>query len=154
MINWDEVAAKLGYTSEVSLWVDLYTTRGLSISQIARKLDVSRNTIRGSLEKAGIQIRKQGGPNNQRLVVTDELVDEIRKDGVAVVAARLGLDYSTLYKRLRNVRKLKVSDLRVVGSPPSAESPESASSPSSSPTEESHQTLPSSGLPPATGLPE
>jgi len=124
MIEWNSVASALGYTGEVEMWKDLYTTRRLSISQLSRKLDVGRNTIRASLGKSGIVLRKRGGPNNQRLVVTDELVEEVRKDGVAAVAKRLKLDYTTLYKRIYRVRGLTVKSLRT-GSETMAASPSS-----------------------------
>lgn len=112
MTDWTRLSSSLNYGDERSMWEDLYTVRKLSISQIARKLDVSSNTVRASLMRHGVTTRKRGGPNNQRLVVTDELVDECRRDGIAAVARRLDLDYTTVYKRLYRVRGLKVSDLR------------------------------------------
>jgi len=111
MIDWAPTAARLGYESELAMWTDLYIDRGLSISTLATKLDVSRNTVRTSLERLNIAIRKQGGPNNQKLNITDELVDEIKREGIAAVAKRLNLSYTTVYKRLYRVRGLKVSDL-------------------------------------------
>lgn len=110
MIEWAPTAQRLGYTSELDMWTDLYCVRKLSISMLAVKLDVSRNTVRTSLERLNIEVRKQGGPNNLKLDVTDGLIDEIKREGIAAVAKRLELSYTTVYKRLR-ARGLKVADL-------------------------------------------
>lgn len=83
------------------MWQDLYVTRKLSLVILAQKLDVSRNTVRSSLERLNIPIRTRGGANNQRLgELTGELIAEIEQHGVAATAKRLGLSYTTLYKRL------------------------------------------------------
>lgn len=125
MIEWPKVARSLGYSDDVALWKDLYETKKLSIAQISKKLDVSRNVVRENLAKAGVVMRKQGGPNNARVVLTDDLLDRIRKDGVAAVARDLGLDYTTLYKRLR-LRGMSVASLRSVvpGEPPTTDIPD------------------------------
>jgi hypothetical protein len=111
MISWDATVHRLGYTSEADMWHDLYVHRGLSISVLAERLDVSRNTIRTSLERRHIPIRKQGGPNNQKLEVTDALVDEVQREGIAAVAKRLNLAYTTLYKRLHARKVLEAARL-------------------------------------------
>lgn len=116
MIDWDTTASQLGYDSPQAMFRDLYVTKHLSIAQIETKLDVSRNVIKEQLLKAGIPKRKPGGPNNAKVVLTQELLDEIRKDGVRAVADRLKLSYTTLYKRLR-LRKISVKSLREEASP-------------------------------------
>ena len=111
MINWERTYTRLGYESEVDFWTDLYCKKGFSIAALATKLDVSRNTVRSALERLKIEIRKQGGPNNQKLAEVDgAIIEEIKKDGIAAVAKRLGLSYTTIYKRYR-IYTLKVSDL-------------------------------------------
>jgi transposase len=95
----------LGYASELDFWTDLYVTRKHSIAELAERLDVSRNTIRSTLERLNVPIRKQGGPNNQKLAANDEIAEEIEKDGVSAVAKRLGLSYAAVYKRRCIVRK-------------------------------------------------
>lgn len=116
MINWESTYTRLGYKSELEFWTDLYTTRGLSIAELATKLDVSRNTIRASLERAHIEIRKQGGPNNQKLEVSPAIVEEIEKDGIAAVAKRLDLSYTTVYKQLHKSREAAAPPLTSVDS--------------------------------------
>lgn len=110
-IEWDETAVKLGFESEEAMWQDYYIVRKLSITQLAERLGVSRNTVRAALERLEIPVRSRGGPNNQKLDVTDELVDEIRRDGIAAVAKRRGLSYTTVYKRLYHVKGLTPKDV-------------------------------------------
>ena len=116
MIEWGPLVKSLGYDSEMKMWEDLYTTRKLSVAQISRKLDISRNIVRNALGRSNIELRGRGGPNNARVVLTKELLDEIRLDGIAVVAKRLKLDYTTLYKRLYK-RGLTVKGLRLLEAP-------------------------------------
>lgn len=104
MIDLEPVFTKMGYKSESDFWIDLYVTQGLSISQLIIRLGISRNTIRARLEKHGIPIRSRGGANNQKLEITDELINEIRDEGITPVAKRLGLSYTTIYKRLYRAR--------------------------------------------------
>ena len=111
MIEWAALTKSLGYDSETAFWQDLYVEKKLSIAQLSRKLDVSRNVIRDCLKKAGVTSRKRGGPNNSKVVLTEELIEEVRKDGIAVVAKRLEMDYTTLYKRLYK-RGITVASLR------------------------------------------
>lgn len=114
MIDWTNTAQRLGYDSEAAMWTDYYVTKGLSVSQLAKRLDVSRNTIRDSLDRCGITIRGRGGPNNQKLDITDELVEEIRRDGITKVAKKLGLSYTTLYKRIYRVKGLTIAEVQAV----------------------------------------
>lgn len=122
MSEWDEFCSQLGYKNEGDMWKDLYITKDLSITDIARKLNVSRNVVRAALARTNIPPRKRGGPNNSRLVMTEELLEEVKKNGVMAVARRLGLDYSTLYKRLR-LRGISVKSLRA---PAPVETPETS----------------------------
>jgi predicted transcriptional regulator len=112
MIDWNELALKLKYADTTSMWTDLYETKKKSISTLATELGVSRNTIRDALAKASIVIRERGGPNNKRLEVTDALLEECEREGVAKVAANLGLSYSTLYKRIYKAKRAKAASAR------------------------------------------
>jgi len=111
MIEWAVIAEKLRFASSDAMWKALYVEQRLSITKIAERFGVSRNTVRGELLKRGL-LRKQGGPNNVTGVeLTSDLIDEIRREGVLAVAKRLGINYTTLYKRLRKLG-LSVTDLR------------------------------------------
>lgn len=103
-IDWKPVLRALGYADEAGMWQDLYVTRALSIMQIATKLDISRNAVRDALAKHGIEIRGRGGPNNQKVVITDEVIEQVRTYGIAAVAQQLGIKYSALYKRLYKIK--------------------------------------------------
>lgn len=112
LIDWQSVAKRLGYDSPTRMWEDLYLEKKLSISQIETKLDVSRNVVKEQLTKAGIASRSRGGPNNAKVVITDELIAEMKRDGIKAVASRLQLSYTTLYKRLR-LRGISATSLRL-----------------------------------------
>lgn len=101
-IDWDSVAQRLKYANALAMWQDLYGQQSLSISQLAERLGISRNAIRLALIKAGVVRRTRGGAqNNKTVVVTPDLLSEIRRNGVAAVAKRLDVNGTTLYKRLR-----------------------------------------------------
>ena len=100
MIEWEPVAKQLGYETEKDMWVDLYSTKKLSIQQLAEKLDIGRNTVRDALERYEIPIRPRGGPNNRRLFLTDDILEKVKQNGVAATARELGVGYTTLYKRI------------------------------------------------------
>lgn len=111
MIDWRPICTKLGYADEEAMWRDLYETQKLSITALEKRLGVSRNTIRQTLKKRGVTVRGRGGANRITLDLTDDVVAEVRRDGVMAVAKRLGVNYTTLYKRLRR-QGIAVADLR------------------------------------------
>ena len=111
MILFEDAAKRLGYEDEEAMWKDLYVQKRQSITALAVQLDVSRNTIRSALLRFSLEVRGRGGANNTKTVVNDALIAEIRKDGVMAVAARLNVNYTTLYKRLRRAGVL-VADLQ------------------------------------------
>jgi transposase len=102
-IEWEPIAAKLGYADETAMWQDLYVTRRLSVSKLTEMFDVSRNTIRYALDRAGVTIRPSGGPNNMKIEITAEVIEAVRLHGIRETAKALGVTYSTLYKRLYRV---------------------------------------------------
>jgi hypothetical protein len=116
MVNWDEVATKFGYKDSAEMWTDLYINKQLSVSQLERKFGVSRNPIRAALAASGIQKRGRGGPNRKFVVITDELIENCRRDGIAKTAKAMGLDYTTLYKRLKS-RGLGPKELKALKPP-------------------------------------
>lgn len=112
MIDWTPIAQRLGHASEEMLWHELYDVQKLSITTLATRLGISRNTIRQALARRHIQVRGRGGPNNLVLALTPEVIEEVRRDGVLAVAKRMELNYTTLYKRLRRAG-IRVADLKV-----------------------------------------
>jgi transcriptional regulator of acetoin/glycerol metabolism len=113
MTDWTTIAKTLGYASDAAMWQDLYVTQRLSIDTLSTRLGVGRNTIRQTLKKHNVVIRGRGGANNNALDLTDEVIEEVRKNGVLAVAKRLEINYTTLYKRLR-ARGIAVADLKKV----------------------------------------
>jgi len=110
MIDWLSTAMKLGHADEEAMWKALYEKS--SIAELSTQLGVSRNTIRLRLVKCGVAFRGRGGPNNKHTDVTDELLEKVKREGIAAVAKELGIQYSTLYKRIYRIRGLKIADLK------------------------------------------
>jgi transcriptional regulator of acetoin/glycerol metabolism len=111
MIEWEVLAQRLGYADEDAMWRDRYSEKKTSIAALSVSLGVSRNTIRQRLEAKNIDLRSRGGANNNSLDLTDEVIEEVRRDGVMAVAKRLEINYTTLYKRLRT-KGITIADLR------------------------------------------
>jgi transposase-like protein len=111
MIEWNAIAQRLGYADENSMWRDLYDVKKKSIAALAGELGVSRNTIRHTIRARGIAVRGRGGANRNVLDLTDEVIAEVKRDGVAAVAKRLGINFTTLYKRLRK-HGVDIAELR------------------------------------------
>lgn len=102
-IDWEGVAKQFGYVGEKEMWTRLYGE--YSIAQMCQRLGISRNTVRERMAKHGIVARKRGGPNRRLAVLTDEVVEKALTEGVAAVAAEKGIEYNTLYKRVKAVRE-------------------------------------------------
>ncbi len=111
MIKWLDAANKLGYPSEHEMWSDLYLAQGLSVLQLAERLGVSRNTVREALSRHGITPRQRGGANNQKVFLTDEIIERVRVYGIAQVARELKVAYATLYKRLYQAKPKSLAEL-------------------------------------------
>jgi hypothetical protein len=111
MIDWTGTASRLKYPSEEAMWTELYDRQKLSIAQLATRLGLSRNAVRIELAKRGVHVRGRGGANNAKLTLTNEVLEEIRQEGVMAVAKRMGLNYTTMYKRLRKMG-VTVAELR------------------------------------------
>lgn len=65
MIAKLRIAKKLGYKSFKTLLQDLYS-RGISSTQIAKRVGCSRITILRYLKKFSIPVKKRGGVNHSR----------------------------------------------------------------------------------------
>jgi transposase-like protein len=108
MIDWDAVAHRLGHLNEKALWENLYVDRKLSISELAEQFGVGRSTIRSSLIRNEIEIRERGGPNHRTAPAGPaDLEQQITRDGVAAVAARLGISTAAVYKRMKRLRETR-----------------------------------------------
>lgn len=104
-VNLEEIAHKRGYDSVPQLLHELYIVAGMSISEVAEDLHVGYKNCKQYLKKAGIQLRPQGGANYQKVTWTQELRDEVLRDGVTAVALRLGVDRNTVAWHMRKEKK-------------------------------------------------
>jgi transposase len=116
VIQWDKIAADLNYPGEREMWRALY--RKLSVTQLSQRFAVSVNTVRKELHKHGIEARKPGGPNNQKITLDDDMILACRQRGVITVAKERGLDPTTVYKAFKR-KGIKLPK----ESPPPAEAP-------------------------------
>jgi DNA invertase Pin-like site-specific DNA recombinase len=76
-----------------------------SIEAIANELLISRHTVRIAFERYQIGVKTQGGAQYIKFEVTEALLDEIEAVGVTAVARRLGVDYTSVYKRTKDARR-------------------------------------------------
>lgn len=98
MSNWDTICAGLGFKTEQEMFLALY--REKSIAQLCEMFAVSSYTIRKKLAEHGVTVRGRGGPHAMKILeMTQDLVDEMARDGVDSVAARLGVTKFTLFRR-------------------------------------------------------
>jgi hypothetical protein len=111
MIDWDTVAQKLRFPSEKAMWEYFYNAQVLPISTIADRFGVNQGTVRDALRRCGLIIRQRGGPHNKgsrRWPKTDdELLALVEKFGVIKTAKRIGLEKSTVFKRVRRIREAR-----------------------------------------------
>jgi len=108
MINWKGVAYRLNYKSEKEMWEAIYTDQKLSVSKLADQFGVSHTAIRVAMERCGIARRSRGGANRKSSIkwpLDDELLFRVELDGIPTVAHQLKLNYSTVYKHVRELQK-------------------------------------------------
>lgn len=102
----EEEARKAGYADLQERLYQLYEEQKLSLSECAAVLHTASSTCARLLVENGITVRSRGGPNHQLFEVTEQLIEEVEREGVRQVAARLNVVYSTLYNRLSRLGKL------------------------------------------------
>src|SRR5262245_22723895 len=97
-----EMAQRLGYSNEGEMLYDLYVNRKMSMQNMARTLWMSYRKMRELLVQNNVPIRDLGERlHNGYVEMTEALVDEICKDGIAPVAYRLRVDPTTLRYHLQ-----------------------------------------------------
>lgn len=98
------IARDAGYDSVDDCLRAMYVEKGMDVQKIARMLGIGLNTLRGLLSSCGIALRSEGGPHNVKVVMTPELYAEIQRDGVPAVAARMGVNDTTLRWQLAKLK--------------------------------------------------
>ena len=97
----DRLARESGFESYQSMLYELYVVRGMGLYELSRRCHVYYRRTRKHLKRFNIPIRSRGGPNNLKVALTLELLEEIVKNGVAATAERLGVAHVALHQRLR-----------------------------------------------------
>jgi hypothetical protein len=100
MIAWDQVAKRLKFPTEAAMWVNLYTTRQFSLPQLSQKFGVSKQAIRTALARCKVRLRERGGRRRNHPHFTEDQVSRIRQEGMKAAAARLGMTYYEIRKRI------------------------------------------------------
>lgn len=100
-VKLERLAREQGLDGIAGLLYDMYVVKGMSIEKIAKTLVTPIWSLRKMFDEFEIPVNLRGGPNAQKFDVTQELIEEVSKIGVSATAARLGLEPTTLYWRLR-----------------------------------------------------
>lgn len=96
----EKLAQERGYVSCATMLYDLYIVKQIPIERIAHDLYTPMFTFRKVFDECGIAIRTRGGRHNVKVEMTKELYDEVCREGVETVAARLGMDGFALRLRI------------------------------------------------------
>jgi hypothetical protein len=98
----EALATSLGYETWQALLHELYVVQGMGIAELSARTGVPDLRIQRHVRKLGY-VRKRGGSNNEKVVITPELIAECMRDGVNTVAQRLGIDGPAFASRLRKL---------------------------------------------------
>lgn len=110
MFDWEPTAKKLGFIGEKEMWEQLYNK--YSLTDLAVRFSCGVNTIRNRIAKFGIEIKARGGPNNLKIDLDKELLDDIIQLGVKKAANKRGIKPQVLYQRIYYKYGLTVKGLR------------------------------------------
>lgn len=100
----DQLARSAGYEDYKSALHELYVTQGLGLAQLASRFNISQGRVRRHLARFEIPLHGRGGLQHRKVIVTQELLQEIAREGVPAVAAKLGVEPPILYQKLKQVK--------------------------------------------------
>jgi len=109
--QWELLARELSFPDEKTMWEELYNKRHLSVAVLANKFAAAPHTIRTRILACGLTMRKRGGPNAQKLEITQDVLDQVLAIGVSKTAKLLNVTAQTLYHRLYYQHGLRKRDL-------------------------------------------
>lgn len=97
----ETLALRMGYPSYKDMLYELYVVQEKTLVEIAAMCHVYWKRTRKHCIRFGIEIKERGRTSRRtKIVVTDALVQEVTRDGVPAVAARLGITDTVLRHRL------------------------------------------------------
>lgn len=112
MHSWSEEATTLGFQSERQMMESLYLVKGLSIRAISKLLGPAPTQVREKLLDLGVQMRPQGGCNNEGNLKLQDLSDhELMGKPSGAIAHLYDVSPSTVIKE-RKRRGLSASRTR------------------------------------------
>lgn len=109
MPDWTHIANRLGFESEMEMWLDLYREKEKTINQLSIAFRVGTTTINRRLKMYGVVMRPKGGANNvqghtRRLLLIDpRLLFTLPEPRLA---GMVGVHPSTVYTLKRSLRRL------------------------------------------------
>jgi hypothetical protein len=102
-VRLENLAQQQGYDSFEAMVRDLYEVQHISIEKLAAQFFTPVRKFRQRMLEMGIELRPRGGKNNQKMILTPATVQEVLRDGISAVAARLGVDTLTLSERMKEL---------------------------------------------------
>lgn len=97
----DRFARKQGFQDYPAMLYEFYTVRGLSLIDIGERCHVHWKRTKKHLIRFKIPLRSRGGANNVKVVMTPELLHEIKVNGVPATADRLGVTEHAIRRQLK-----------------------------------------------------
>lgn len=102
-----EQAAQLGFNSVSELLHEWYFIDNVSVYEMCSRLTLDRYTLRKIMDDLQIPTKPKGGANNVKLVITNEMINEVSTYGISDCARRWGVSYELIYRQLREWSKKK-----------------------------------------------
>lgn len=99
----DALARQAGFADYPTMLHELYVIKRLSLMEVGERCHISYKRVKRHLKRFNIPVHKRGGPNNVKVTLTPELLQEIMRDGVVSVAQRLGVDQIALQMKLKKL---------------------------------------------------
>lgn len=109
---WEAVAKRLGFESERGMWEEYYTNKKWSLTTLATKFASSPHTVKSRIKMCGVSLRARGGPHNVKIVLTDEVLDSIKKIGIPSTAKLFGWTPQALYNRVLYSKGERIRDIK------------------------------------------
>lgn len=100
--NWNSLAKAMGYASDREMFRKLYVEDGKTIAQLREQFSCTQFAIKKKLIEHGITIRSRGGARSVKIAsFTQEMLDEINRDGIRETAKRYGVSRYSLFRHRR-----------------------------------------------------
>lgn len=97
----DSVAQERGFENAAAMLHDMYVVQHIPIQKIADTLFTPIWTLRKRFDDVGITVKGRGGRNNVKYEITEELYQEVLRDGIEIVCSRLGVESVPFRQRLQ-----------------------------------------------------